>query len=61
MFDLLHNTLVFDPGRLFADQLSCFSAFRQAAQTSYTSWSSYYATKERQWDAALENIIKTLG
>ena len=61
MFDLLHNTLVFDPGRLFADQLSCFSAFRQAAQTSYTSWASYYATKERQWDAALENIIKTLG
>lgn len=61
MFDLLHNTLVFDPGRLFADQLSCFSAFRQAAQTAHPSWSSYYATKEKQWDAALKNIITTLG
>ena len=29
MFDLLHDTLVYDTGRFFADQLSCFSAFRR--------------------------------
>ena len=62
MFDLLHDTLVFDPGRLFADQLaSCFSAFRQAAQSNYNSWSSFYATKQKQWDASLAKIISTLG
>jgi hypothetical protein len=61
MFDLLHNTLVFDPGRLFADQLNCFAAFRQAAQTSYTAWSSYYAINSKLWARSLEKIISTLG
>ncbi|MBO5701732.1 MAG: extracellular solute-binding protein [Clostridia bacterium] len=61
MFDLLHNTLVFDPGRLFADQLNCFAAFRQAAQTAYTSWNSYYAKNSKLWGRSLENIISTLG
>ena len=62
MFDLLHDTLVFDPGRLFADQLaSCFSAFRQAAQTAHPSWSSFYKTKETAWETSLEKILTTLG
>ena len=62
MFDLLHDTLVFDPGRLFADQLdNCFSAFRQAAQDSYSSWSTFYATKKISWSKALSKIISTLG
>ena len=63
MFDLLHDTLVFDPGRLFADQLdSCFSAFRQAAQeTGSSSWSSFYASKKVAWSKSLGRIISTLG
>ena len=61
MFDLLHNTLVFDPGRLFADQINCFAGFRQAAQTSYTAWSSYYAKNSKVWDKGLSNILNTLG
>ena len=61
MFDLLHNTLVFDPGRLFADQLNCFGAFREGAKESYDSWSSYYATKSKLWDTSLTKIINTLG
>jgi ABC-type glycerol-3-phosphate transport system substrate-binding protein len=61
MFDLLHDTLVFDPGRLFSDQLNCFAAFRQAAQTGYNSWSSYYEKNYRSWDKNLANIIGKLG
>lgn len=61
MFDLLHNTLVFDPGRLFSDQLKCFSAFREAAKTDYSSWSSYYAKQTKLWDGYLQKIITTLG
>ncbi len=61
MFDLLHNTLVFDPGRLFSDQLKCFGAFREAAKTDYSSWSSYYAKQAKLWDGYLEKIISTLG
>ncbi len=61
MFDLLHNTLVFDPGRLFADQLNCFAGFREAAKAANTAWSSYYAKNSKLWGRSLENIIKTLG
>ena len=62
MFDLLHDTLVFDPGRLFADQLNCFAAFRQAAQEAgSTSWSSYYAAYAKSWSKSLSNIINKLG
>ena len=61
MFDLLHDTLVFDPGKIFADQLGCFSAFRKAAGTDYTSWSSYYATTKVAWEKSLNKIISTLG
>ena len=61
MFDLLHDTLVFDPGKIFADQLNCFAAFRKAAGTEFPSWSSYYATNEKLWSRSLSNIISTLG
>ena len=61
MFDLLHDTLVFDPGRLFADQLNCFAAFREAAKESYNSWSTYYAGNSKLWARSLEKIIGTLG
>lgn len=61
MFDLLHDTLVFDPGRIFSDQLNCFAAFREAAKGNYTSWSSYYAKNYKLWIRSLSNIISTLG
>ena len=61
MFDLLHNTLVFDPGRLFADQLNCFAAFREAAKTANTSWSTFYAKNSKAWAKGLTNVISTLG
>ena len=61
MFDLLHNTLVFDPGRLFADQLNCFAAFREAAKTTSSSWNQYYASNGLTWGLKLEKIINTLG
>ena len=62
MFDLLHDTLVFDPGRLFADQLNCFAAFRQAAiENGSTAWSSYYASNKVAWSKSLTKIIGTLG
>ncbi len=61
MFDLLHDTLVFDPGHIFADQINCFAAFRQAAGTTYTSWSSYYAVNGRVWEKALTRLVEALG
>jgi hypothetical protein len=61
MFDLLHETLVFDPGKLFADQLGCFSAFRKAAANEYPSWSSVYKGNKQVWEKSLTKMINTLG
>ncbi len=61
MFDILHDTLVFDPGRLFADQLDCFAAFREAAKSASSTWSSYYAKNKVKWNKNLGTIISTLG
>ncbi len=61
MFDLLHDTLVFDPGHIFADQVNCFAAFRKAADKSFTSWSTYYSANERVWEASLKKMVDNLG
>ncbi len=61
MFDLLHDTLVFDPGHIFADQLNCFAAFREAAKGSYDSWATCYAAKGKTWEIQLKKIIDNLG
>ncbi len=61
MFDLLHDTLVFDPGHIFADQIDCFAAFRQAAGTQFDSWSTYYAANGKLWERALTKMITDLG
>jgi hypothetical protein len=62
MFDLLHDTLVFDPGRLFADQLNCFAAFREAGKSNgASSWDQYYAGNAITWKKKLQTIIDTLG
>lgn len=58
VFDLLHNTLVFELGRQLGDQLNIFAAFRQAAQDTYSSWSSYYSGQKKAFGRTLTNIAK---
>ena len=60
MFDLLHDTLVYDTGRFFADQLSCFSAFRKAAVAT-ENWTSYVKGMKRVWDKNIATIYDKLG
>lgn len=61
MFDLLHDTLVFDPGHIFADQLSCFSAFRTAETGAFDSWANCYATNGKNWENALKKLLEGIG
>ena len=56
IFDLLHDTLVFELGRQLGDQLNVFAAFRQAAQDTYSSWSSYYASQSSALGRSLKKI-----
>lgn len=60
IFNLLHDTLVFEPGRTFSDQINCFAAFRQAAGQS-SSWNIYYKSNARVWEKNIEAVVATLG
>ena len=60
MFDLLHDTLVYDTGRTFCDQINIFAAFRQAASPG-TSWSSLYSSNKNMWNRSIERVYNTLG
>ncbi|HHT54019.1 MAG TPA: extracellular solute-binding protein [Clostridiales bacterium] len=60
MFDLLHDTLVYDTGRTFCDQINIFAAFRQAASPG-SSWSSVYASNKNMWTNTIERVYNTLG
>lgn len=57
VFELLHDTLVFDLGRQLGDQLNCFAAFRQAAQDTNPSWNGYYKGQQSAWSRALTKIV----
>ena len=59
ILDLLHETLTYDTGKMFADDLGIFSLFRQAANDS-TSWTQIYAQR-KVWANKLKNIVKKLG
>jgi len=60
VFNLLHDTLVFEPGRTFSDQINCFSAFRQIDGRS-ASWTIYYKANSKTWSKNLEKVIAALG
>lgn len=60
MFDLLHDTLVFDTGRTFADQISCFAAFRQAANIG-VDWASYSTSQKKIWNRNINAMYDKLG
>ena len=58
MFDVLHNTLVFELGRQLGGELDVFSAFRQAAQDQYDSWSSLYSSRRNALERTISKIAK---
>ena len=59
ILDLLHDTLTYDTGRMFADELNVFSLFRKASSDT-ESWTQLYAQK-KVWNNKLKNIVKKLG
>lgn len=61
MFDLLHDTLVFDVGRIFCDQLEKIGyAFRQASDGSQ-NWTSYRNGLYDSWDRALRGVMRSFA
>jgi len=59
MFDLIHDSIVFDTGRVFGAYIDVFSAFRKAASSKF--WTSYYKANSTKWNTAISNINQSLG
>lgn len=61
MFDILHNTLVFEPGRQLGDQVNCFSAFRKTdPSTSYDTWTSVFKENSKVWENNIKKVIRAI-
>ena len=61
MFDLLHDTLVFDAGRIFCDQLDKIGyAFRQASDDT-VNWVHYRDERYDGWDRALRGVLRSFA
>ena len=59
MFDIVSASVVFDTARLFADELSMFSAFRTGVSDTSDpngSWSSIYGSLNATWEERIANI-----
>ena len=61
ILDLLHDTLTYDTGKIFADDMSVFGLFRQAASDSSSSWTQIYGSGKTLWGNRLANIVSRLG
>lgn len=59
MFDLIHDSIVFDTGRVFGAYIDVFSAFRKAATSK--NWVSYYNASKGKWNTAISKINQSLG
>lgn len=60
VFDLLHDTLTYDTGRFFADQINVFALFRDAAKSNTKTWTVIYAQKS-VWETKIAEIVDKLG
>ena len=59
MFDVIHDGIVFDTGRIFGTHINCFGAFRKSSSTS--NWTSYYASNSPALKEAINTINSSLG
>ena len=60
MLDLIHDTMTYDTGRIFSDDIAMFNLFR-AAYDKDTSWTTTLAKKLDIWQANIEKVNSILG
>ena len=59
MLDLIHDSIVYDSGRLFADDIAMFNLFRNAYYD--TEWRTLYGERYTIWMANIERVTVKLG
>ena len=60
MLDLIHDSMTYDTGRIFSDDIAMFNLFRGAYQAE-TNWSSTLASKADVWQANIEKVNSILA
>ncbi len=60
MLDLIHDSIVYDTGRIFADDMEMFNVFRQSHEGVH-SWVTVLAEKGKLWKSNIEKVTITLG
>ena len=59
MLDLIHDSIVYDTGRIFADDIAMFNMFRWAAYD--VSWQTKLTENKEIWEANIEKVSVALG
>ena len=60
MFEIVRSSVVFDLGRIFANDLSFMSELPSRAAVYHASWSSTYGSYKKSLNAKLEEIVSQL-
>ncbi len=60
MLDLIHDSVTYDTGRIFADDIAVFNMYRNAFYNTY-SWTTLYTGRHETWEANVEKVNNKLG
>ncbi len=60
MLDIIHASIVYDTGRIFADNISMFNIFRWAFYDG-VNWKTKYAQNSTIWISNIEKVTNQLG
>lgn len=61
MFDIVSDSVVFDPSRVFADAFGSFASFRNSVIDPQSNWASTYAGENETWQKKLTSLIAFIG
>lgn len=59
MLNLIHDSIVYDTGRIFADDIAMFNLFRRSHEN--VAWMTYYQENWEIWEANIEKVTVELG
>lgn len=62
MFDIVSDGVLFDSGRIFADDIKVYSAFRNGVTSTdkTVGWSSIYNTNIAAWESSIAGVVAAL-
>ena len=60
MFEIIRSSVVFDLGRIFANDMAFMSEMPSRTAVNHASWASTYGAYKKSLDKKLEKIVDSL-